>query len=119
MNDPTITGAHAFATALSALSLALLGVDYYSLIWGMVGAQVALFQNQERMGRVRSVIYIALSTLVGAAVGTGTMSFFSSESRALLIVCSLVGGFGAQKIVAGLLNAGLARIGKMGGSRDA
>ena len=115
MPEPTTSGVHAFALALSALSMSLLGVDYYSLIWGMVGAQVALFQNDTPMGRVRSVIYIALSTLVGAAVGTGTLSFFSSESRALLILISLVGGFGAQKIVTALLNAGLARIERIGG----
>ena len=115
MPEPTTAGVHAFALALSALTMSLLGVDYYSLVWGMVGAQFALFQNDVPMGRVRSVIYIALSTLIGAAVGTGILSIFSSESRALLILVSLVGGFGAQKIVTELLNAGLARIGKMRG----
>ena len=113
--EPAASAVHAVAVALSALTMSLLGVDYYSLVWGMVGAHLALFHAQETMGRIRSVIYIALSTLVGAAVGTGTLSFFSSESRALLIVVSMVGGFGAQKIVTALLSAGLARIEKTGG----
>lgn len=113
--EPAVSAAHALALALSTVSLALLGVDYYSLVWGMIGAYVALFQGQRTMGRVQSVIFVALSTLVGAAVGTGVLSFFSSESRALLNLCSLVAGFGAQKVVTALLNAGLSRIAKIGG----
>jgi hypothetical protein len=106
--------AGALAAAASTITLALLGVDYYSLIWGMVGALLALYQA-ERMGRVRSVIYITLSTLVGAACGTGAMAAISSGSRPLLIVFSLVAGFGAQVIVTSLLRAGLRRIDKLGG----
>lgn len=115
MTEPTTAGVHAISLMLSAFFMAVLGVDYYSLIWGMVGALVALFQTEQPMGRVRSVIYIALSTLCGAAIGSGVLSSISSESRALLILLSLVGGFGAQKIVTALLKAGIARIEKMGG----
>ncbi len=113
--EPTTTGVHAIALGLSALSMALLGVDYYALIWGMIGALVALFHTDQGMGRVRSVIYVALSTLCGAALGTGLLSSISSESRALLNVASLVAGFGAQKIVTALLKAGLKRIDRIGG----
>lgn len=111
--EPTTT--KAIVTGLSGVAMSLLGVDYYSLIWGMVGALWALFLTTERMGRIRSVIYIALSTLIGAAVGTGVVSFMSSDSRALLIVFSLVVGFGAQRIVTALLKVGVDRIEKMGG----
>ena len=114
--EPT-TGAHAIALTVSTASIALLGVDHYSLIWGMVGALTALFVKEDSMGRVRSVIYIALSMLVGAAVGTGVLSFFNSESRGMLIVASLIAGFGAQKIVTALLSAGIARIEKIGGDK--
>lgn len=114
MPEPTTTGVHALALALSTISLALLGVDYYSLLWSLVGALLALFQA-EKMGRVRSVIYIALSTLVGAACGTGALSSISSTSRPLLIIGSLVGGFGAQVIVTALLRASVKRIEKLGG----
>ncbi len=113
MTEPTTVAAGAIATA-STVTLAILGVDYYSLIWAMVGTLLALYQA-ERMGRVRSVIYVTLSTLVGAAVGTGTMSFFTSESRGMLIVVSCVSGFGAQVIVTALLKAGVHRIKKLGG----
>lgn len=116
MVEPTSTaGVNALVLAISAATMALLGVDYYSLVWGMFGAQVALFQNQATMGRVRALVYVALSTLVGAAVGTGTAAFLASKSQPLLILVSLVGGFGAQKIVTALLDAGLARVKKMGG----
>ncbi|WP_137860808.1 hypothetical protein [Variovorax sp. 3P27G3] len=114
MPEPTTTVAGAIAAGASAISLALLGVDYYSLIWGMVGALLALYQAA-KMGRVRSVIFVSLSTLVGAACGTGALSTFQSESRPLLIVCSLVAGFGAQLIVTALLRAGINRIDKLGG----
>lgn len=117
MPEPTTTVAGAIAAGASAISLALLGVDYYSLIWGMVGALLALYQAA-KMGRVRSVIFVSLSTLVGAACGTGALSTFQSESRPLLIVCSLVAGFVAQLIVTALLRAGINRIDKLGGVTD-
>lgn len=113
--EPTTSGVHAVALTLSAVFMALLGVDYYSLLWGLFGALLALFQNVDRMGRVRSVIFIVLSTLAGAAVGSAVLTSIASESRALLIVFSMVGGFGAQKIVTALLNAGISRIERMGG----
>jgi hypothetical protein len=114
MPAPTITTADAIAAGASTITLALLGVDYYSLIWGMVGALLALYQA-EKMGRVRSVIFISLSTLVGAACGTGALHTLESTSRPLLIVLSMVAGFGAQVIVTALLRAGLNRIDRLGG----
>jgi len=112
--EPTTTIAGAIAAGASTITMALLGVDYYSLIWGMVGALLALYQA-EKMGRIRSVIFISLSTLVGAACGTGALSTLQSESRPLLIVFSLVAGFGAQVVVTALLRAGINRIDKLGG----
>lgn len=114
MPEPTTTLAGAIAAGASTITMALLGVDYYSLIWGMVGALLALYQA-EKMGRIRSVIFISLSTLVGAACGTGALDAIKSESKPLLIVFSLVAGFGAQVIVTALLRAGINRIDKLGG----
>ena len=114
MTDPVTTAAGTLASAASTVTLALLGVDYYSLIWGMVGALWALYQA-EKMGRVRSVTFITLSTLVGAAIGNVALWAMASTSRPLLIVCSLVAGFGAQVIVQALLRAGLRRIESLGG----
>lgn len=114
MPEPTITAFSAVAAGASAITLALLGVDYYSLIWGLVGALLALYQA-EPMGRMRSMIFISLSTLVGAACGTGATELVASASRPVLIVSSLVSGYGAQLIVTALLGAGVKRIDKLGG----
>lgn len=115
MAEPTTTlSAAAVAATISGFTSALLGVDYYSLIWGMVGALLALYQASP-MGKVRSVVLVSISTLAGAACGTGAVDVMGSESRPLLIVASLVAGFGAQRIVAALLQTTLNRIEKLGG----
>lgn len=113
MAEPTTT-AGLIVGAISMATLALLGVDYYSLLWALVGALLALYQS-ESMGKVRTVIFILLSTLIGAACGTGALAFVNSESRPLLILASLVAGYGAQIVVTALLNAGVKRIEKLGG----
>lgn len=109
MPEPTSFAAGAITTA-SALTLAVLGVDYYSLIWSLVGTFGALYWREQRVGSIRSVLYVALSTLVGAAIGTALMAGAGSTSRPILILLSLVCGFGAQAILTALLEAGLERI---------
>lgn len=104
----------AIAAMVSTVTMAFLGVDHYSLLWGLVGALLALYQA-EKMGRTRALIYVMLSTLVGAAVGNGAIASISSTSKPLLIVASLVSGFGAQLVVTALLRAGLKRIDRLGG----
>lgn len=113
MTEPTFV-VNAIAAGASTVTMALLGVDHYALVWGMVGALLAVYQA-ENLGRARSVIFVTLSTLVGAACGTGALSAISSDSRPLLIVFSLVAGFGAQVIVTRLLRAFLHRIDRLGG----
>lgn len=118
MPEPTTsTVLAAVAGGISTITLALLGVDYYSLIWSMVGTLLALYQA-ERMGRLRSVIFVVLSTLIGAALGSGLMDFWGSSSRPVLIAVSLVSGFGAQLIVTALLRAGINRIERLGGGQQ-
>lgn len=113
MPEPT-TSASVIVGAISMATLALLGVDYYSLLWALVGALLALYMA-EPMGKVRTVCFIALSTLIGAACGTGAMAAIASDSRPLLILSSLVAGYGAQIVVTALLSAGVRRIERLGG----
>lgn len=94
--------------------MAVLGVDHYSLIWGLVGALLAAYQA-ERMGRIRSVLFVTLSTLFGAASGTAALSTFDSSSRPLLILFCLVAGFGAQTFITALVRVALLRIERLGG----
>jgi hypothetical protein len=121
--EPTAVTAGAVAAAMSAASLALFGVDYYSLLYGLVGALLAL-PHVEQMGRGRAVLFVVLSTLAGAAMGNGLTAYLDSKSRPLLIAGCLAGGILAQAF-AGLLlknaprlvEAALKRI--QGGRNDA
>lgn len=109
MPEPTTIAAGTAVAAISGVTLALFGVDYYSLLYGMVGALLAL-GSSPATGRVRAVVFVFLSTLIGAAVGNVAVELLASHSRALLILGSVVGGAGAQKLVAAALNAVLGRI---------
>ena len=112
--EPTTTTVSVLAATASTISLALLGVDYYSLVWAMFGAMLAVYQS-EKLGRVRAVAFVFLSTLIGAACGTAVLEWAASTSRPLLILASLVAGSGAQLLVKALLQASLRQIGKLGG----
>jgi predicted lysophospholipase L1 biosynthesis ABC-type transport system permease subunit len=107
--EPTTPTAAALAASLSGVTLALLGVDYYSLLYANVGALMALHQA-EAMGRVRAVIFVVLCTLVGAALGNAALALFGTTNRALLLVGCIIGGFGAQAILTRLLKHTLGRI---------
>ena len=114
MPEPTTPTAAALAATASGITMALLGVDYYSLIWAMFGAMFALYQTGS-VGRVGSVVFVALSTLVGAAVAGGLMAMLDSKARPLMILFGLLGGFGSQAVVNAMLAALVARINKAGG----
>lgn len=118
MPEPTTSTAAALAAALSTTSLALFGVDYYSLLYGCVGAMMAMTQA-EAMTRTRAVIFMALSTLVGAALGNGALALLGSTNRALLIVGCIVCGASAQLIVSRLIQAALSRIDALGAGKQA
>jgi uncharacterized membrane protein len=99
----------ALAALLSTLTMALLGLDHISVVWGFVGALFALYQS-ERMGRWRAICFVVLSTLGGAALGNGLLAAAGVQQpagRLLLYMFCLVCGFGAQVIVARLLRRGL------------
>lgn len=106
ITTPTVT---ALAASASGITLALLGVDYYSLLYGMVGALFALHEA-EPMPRTRAVLFVVLSTLAGAALGNGVLAVAGTNSRALLLVGCIVCGFGTQAILARLLRVLVGRI---------
>lgn len=114
MPEPTTFWA-AVAATLSTISLALFGVDYYSMLYGFVGALFALAQP-ESVGRLKAIVFVALSTLVGAAIGNAAVILAGTNSRGLLILGCLIGGAGAQLLVASAIKALSARIEKFGGS---
>lgn len=105
----------ALVGAISSATVTLLGVDYYAVLWGFVGAMLALTQV-ERMERRRALVYVALSTLIGAACGTAAIAYTNQPVRAFLILASIVGGFGANVIISALLQVALNRIKGLGGT---
>jgi hypothetical protein len=83
-------------------------------LWSFVGALLAMGQAAS-MGRLRAIVYVALTTLVGAALGHGVMAVLDMQNRAILILLSLAGGAGAQRIVSAAVSAIESRLGKFGG----
>ena len=115
MIEPTSQAAAAIAASISGITLALLGVDHYALVYGLVGSLFALFQA-ERMGRGKAVLFVLLSTLAGAAMGSSVplvAGLLTSKPlpapalHVLLLVSCIVCGFGVQAILDRLLRRGL------------
>lgn len=109
--------ASTFVVAASQVLLALFGVDYYAMLWAFFGSLLALSQSQ-RMGRSRALLYVLLSTLAGAALGTVFVDWTATTRRGYLILGSLLGGFGAQYIISALLQGVLNRIKSLGGTKN-
>jgi hypothetical protein len=136
MAEPTSTTVAALAASLSGVTLALFGVDYYSLLYGMVGSLFAVVHagkstpdlSDEKkdvmsmiariqariLGSGRVVMYVAFSTLGGAVFGNAAVAVLSGNNRSLLILGCLIGGAGAHLLVTACLNAALARIKRFG-----
>lgn len=105
MAEPaTASAAAAYATIASGITLALFGVDYHSLLYGMVGALLAVAHAQQ-VGRMRAILLVALSTLIGAVAGTAVVDALSLQGKAALLLGCVVGGAGAQTIVMSLVLA--------------
>lgn len=114
-NNDTILAAS--VAAISQAFLTLFGVDYYAMVWAFVGSCLALTQVP-KMTRSRAIVYVVLSTLIGAALGSAAVAFLGSTQRVHLLVCSLVAGAGSQLIVAALLQVALNRIKSFGGANE-
>lgn len=111
MTEPTT--ATALAAAASGITLALLGVDYYSLLGGLLGAMLAMSKTDATTSRLKSIGAVALTCLVGAILGSAAVALLGGHtSRAVLVAVSLVCAAGAQRLVARLLDLFEAKIGK-------
>ena len=121
MAEPTTT-VGSLTAAISVVTLAALGVDYYSLLYGLVGALFGLSQvaavaraASAAARAAAAVSHIAFSTILGASFGNAALAAFGTSNRALLIFGCLVGGYGAQLIVAAAVKATINRIALLGG----
>lgn len=111
------SGLATFVAGVSQTLLTLLGVDYYALMWAFIGSLGALTQAQT-MTRSRAIAYVLLSTLVGAAFGSAAFAWLDAKPKILLLLCSTVGGFGWQLIMAALVQAVISRINTVGGVKQ-
>lgn len=112
MNNDSVLAA--MVAALSQALLTLFGVDYYAMTWAFVGSLAALTQAGT-MTRGRAFVYVLLSTMVGAAFGSAAVVYLDAKPKVILLLCSLVGGFGWQLIMSALVQAVVSRIKTIGG----
>jgi hypothetical protein len=117
MTEPTTT-ISSIVAALSMLTTALFGIDYYSILWGMLGALLAASQAPPSE-RWRAMVSVVLSTLVGAVFGEAAIAalvlmFPGGNVRPILFFACTLGGYGGAVLVTGCVDAVLSRIKNMG-----
>lgn len=94
---------------ISAFSVALFGVDYYSLLYAFIGSLLML-SNSQPTSRWVAVGYVVLSAIAGAALGSALVASMGLGLKVYLIVACLVAGGGAHRIVAALLGRWLLNV---------
>ena len=102
--EPTSASLAGAAALMSAFTMALFGVDYYSLLYALIGALCALSRS-EQMGRGRAVLYVMLSTLIGAVIGNLAAGYLVQQPKWVLFGLCLVGGLTAQAVASAIFRA--------------
>jgi hypothetical protein len=103
MIEPTTQTATAVAATLSGITMAMLGVDHLSVIYGFVGAMFAVFEV-ERLGRAKAVLLVVLSTVGGAAMGNGLVELIGPDRKAVIFLGCIACGFGVQAILSAIVS---------------
>lgn len=117
MAEPTSAVA-AIVAAFSAVLLALFGLDYYALVWSFVGTLGAMFFRETSLGSGKSLVYIFLSTLLGAALAQGLVYLIGlKDQRQVIMLLSVIAGGGSQAVASALLEALINRIKRFGESK--
>ena len=113
MAEPTGSTVAVVAIWLSSAVMALLGVEYYALVWGIVGAIFTMTMSRSE-SRKSAVISVICSALAGAALA-GFMAGTVGGGRPALIACAFLAAAGAKVIVSAAIRAIEARITAAGG----
>lgn len=118
MSEPAGTTVAAVAASLSALSLALLGVDYYAIVWGLLGALARLALTEEQTTSAKATLAVGASTVLAAGMAHVLAGGFEmvtgSGGRGALVSSALALGFGAQILAHRAVEALAARIQRFG-----
>jgi hypothetical protein len=115
MTDPTVNMAAAYAASASAISLALIGVDYYAIVWGLLGA-LSMLALTAPVTRARAMVTVAASTACAAALAHFLVDMAGGEgNRSAIIAVAFVLGAGAQPVLLAMVETIVARIRAAGG----
>jgi uncharacterized membrane protein YeaQ/YmgE (transglycosylase-associated protein family) len=110
MTEPVSTFTASAATiGLSGVTLALFGVDYFSLLGGFVGTALTVTWAKATQTRSRLAWESVLSTYIGALIGTsfyaiarGVIPVIDKGGIALLVLVSLVGAMYFKQLLRGI-----------------
>ena len=87
--NPTQAPAVQWITSASTVAVALIGLDHFALIWGLVGAMGAQSRGESR-GRARAVAALLMNTLLGALAGsTASAIFWPDTAQVRYALCAL------------------------------
>lgn len=76
-------------TAASTVAVALVGLDHFALIWGLIGAMGAQTQKPTN-GRFRSIAALIMNTLMGALAGSALAAMFWPDvALARYVMCAI------------------------------
>ena len=115
MNEPTNFVAVA-VTAVSAVTMSLLGIDYYGIVWALLGALYNVYNRQNADSKIRTTAFVLLSTIVGAGLGLAAASLMHVTVQIVVSVCCAVGGYATQAILDALKKSTASRIDQAGGA---
>jgi hypothetical protein len=104
-------------SAIISTFLLLLGVPPYTLVWGLIGAAFAMLIRNTEIGRVKAFLIILASAAMAAASGVFFGEWVKSESQALIRFACAVVGFGAQALLAAVVEVSVGNIKRLGGAK--
>ncbi len=115
MTDPAASGAVAIGAWLSAAVMALLGIEYVALIWGIGGAVFSLTITKPE-SRKSAMASVFTSALAGAALAS-LLAGMAGGGKPTLIAIAFICAAGAKPIVSRGITAVENLIARLGGDK--
>lgn len=96
---PTVAEVEAWVTGISSGLSAILGLNYYALVWAFFGALIPLTQSR-RFDGLTAIAYVLFSTMLGALIGTLAADLLGVTQRSAICLMAVVGGASWQSLIA-------------------